>query len=191
MRQLPELTPGSRLGPYEIGEELGRGGIAVVYRARHTEVPGLGPLALKIAFRANEQRDKRFIREFERLRVVSIPGVARVFEAGATEELLWYAMDEIDGVAMDRRIGAAGGIDARPGATALQPPSETHRGETFTADDGSVVESPSIHHQSNAQKLLPLAGGRRLFEWNRVRRRRRVRRRHGQLEPSPLAPILS
>jgi tetratricopeptide (TPR) repeat protein len=85
----------------------------VVYKARHTEIRGLGRLAIKIAYRANEQRDKRFIREFERLRVIQIPGVARVVEAGATDDLLWYAMAEIDGISMDRRIGAAGGIDAR------------------------------------------------------------------------------
>jgi hypothetical protein len=113
VRQLTELAPGHRIGPYEIGEELGRGGIAIVYRARHLEIPGLGPLAIKIANRSNEQRAKRFIREFERLRVVTIPGVTRVVEAGATDELLWFAMEAINGVTMDKCIGAAGGIEAR------------------------------------------------------------------------------
>jgi len=106
MRHLPELEPGTRIGPYVIREELGRGGIAVVFRARHATMPGRGSLAIKVAFRTNEQRDRRFIREFERLRVIAIPGVARVYEAGATEDLLWYVMDEIPGMSMDRRISS-------------------------------------------------------------------------------------
>ena len=113
MRNLPELESGCRIGPYVIREELGRGGIAVVYQAHHATLPGRGDLAIKVAFRTNEQRDKRFIREFERLRVIAIPGVARVYEAGATEDLLWFVMDEIPGVSMDRQIAAADGVAGR------------------------------------------------------------------------------
>ncbi len=113
MRHLPELEPGTQLGPYVISDELGRGGIAVVYRAQHSTLPSQGALAIKVAFRTNEQRDKRFIREFERLRVIAIPGVARVYEAGATEDLLWYAMDEIPGISMDRQIASSDGVEGR------------------------------------------------------------------------------
>jgi hypothetical protein len=104
MRHLPELDPGTRVGPYVIGEALGRGGVAVVYRVQRAEGRGQADLAMKVAFQANSQRDKRFIREFERLRVIAIPGVARVYEAGSTDELLWYVMDAVPGAKMDRRI---------------------------------------------------------------------------------------
>ena len=106
MRNLPELESGSEVGPYVIGDELGRGGIAVVYQATHKHRPGPQRLAIKVSFRSSAQRDKRFIREFERLRVIAIPGVARVYEAGANEELLWYVMDEVPGTKMDRAIAA-------------------------------------------------------------------------------------
>ena len=73
MRNLPELKPGTLIGTYKVGAELGRGGIATVYEAENTAAPEQGPLAIKVAFRNNENRDKRFIREFERLRVVAYP----------------------------------------------------------------------------------------------------------------------
>jgi tetratricopeptide (TPR) repeat protein len=96
-----------------IGEELGRGGIAIVYRAVHRTLPSQGKLAIKVAFRSDSQRDKRFIREFERLRVIAIVGVARVYEAGATEDLLWYVMDEVPGHKMDRCIAAGRSVHGR------------------------------------------------------------------------------
>ena len=42
---------------------MGRGGIAVVHQATRADNPKLGPLAIKVAHRTNEQRDERFIRE--------------------------------------------------------------------------------------------------------------------------------
>lgn len=108
MRSLPDIPNGDQLGPYTIGAELGRGGIAIVYEAVDSRIPDQGPLAVKVAYRTNEQRDKRFIREFERLRVIALPGVARVYEAGMTDELIWYAMDQISGKPMNRAISGAG-----------------------------------------------------------------------------------
>lgn len=97
MDNLPNIQSGDRLGPYEVGAELGRGGIAIVCEARNVNDPNQAPLAIKIAHRTNAQRDRRFIREFERLRVISLPGVARVYDAGTTDELIWFVMDQIPG----------------------------------------------------------------------------------------------
>jgi len=113
VRHLPEIEPGTCIGPYLVGAELGRGGIAVVYQAKHRTAPELGRLAIKVAFQTNQQRDKRFMREFERLRVIAIPGVARVYEAGAEDDLLWYVMDEVPGLSMDRQIAAGRTVSER------------------------------------------------------------------------------
>jgi serine/threonine protein kinase len=58
------LEPGSRIGPYEVREPLGKGGMGEVYRARDT-APGRD-VALKILpelFAADADRLARFERE--------------------------------------------------------------------------------------------------------------------------------
>jgi serine/threonine-protein kinase len=102
MDNLPNIQSGDRLGPYEIGAELGRGGIAIVREARNVNDPTQAALAIKIAHRTNAQRDRRFIREFERLRVITLPGVARVYDAGTSDDLIWFVMDQIPGIPIHR-----------------------------------------------------------------------------------------
>jgi serine/threonine-protein kinase len=113
VRQLPDIPKHTRIGPYEVGAELGRGGVAVVYKATNTTAPEQGPLAIKVAFRNNENRDRRFVREFERLRVIALPGVVRVYDAGTTEQLIWYVMDQIEGQPMSRAMAAAPSVEEK------------------------------------------------------------------------------
>jgi hypothetical protein len=87
------LGPGSRLAGYQIGEELGRGGMAVVYRAydprleRHVALKILAPgLASDEAFR------QRFIRESRTAAAVDHPHIIPVFEAGEANGFLFIAM---------------------------------------------------------------------------------------------------
>ena len=113
MRSLPTISSGDVIGPYVLGPELGRGGIAVVHEARRADNPKMGPLAIKVAHRTNEQRDQRFIREFERLRVIALPGVARVYDAGTTDQLIWFVMDRIPGKPIHRVIQGIGDMHER------------------------------------------------------------------------------
>ena len=41
--------------------------------------------------------DRRFVREFEALRSLRLPGVVRVFEAGLEASLIWYSMEVVRG----------------------------------------------------------------------------------------------
>lgn len=116
MRSLPAIQPGDVIGPYRVGPELGRGGIAVVHEATRIDNPKMGPLAIKVAHRTNELRDQRFIREFERLRVIALPGVARVYDAGTTDQLIWFVMDQIEGKPIHHAIQGVGDVQKRVAA---------------------------------------------------------------------------
>lgn len=75
-----------RIGPYSILDELGRGGMGVVYRAEQHE-PVHRVVALKIIRPLHrEQLDARFRTECHTLARLRHPYVAQVYDAGETEE---------------------------------------------------------------------------------------------------------
>ncbi len=98
-----------QLGPYTIVKPIGRGATAVVYLARRAE----REYAVKVRARGDPELDRRFLREFEALRGLSVPGVVRVFDAGIGGELLWYAMEYVRGEPIRTWIEAAGPPELR------------------------------------------------------------------------------
>jgi eukaryotic-like serine/threonine-protein kinase len=80
------LTPGSRLGPYEIVAPIGAGGMGEVYRARD---PRLGrDVAIKVvseAASADEDRLRRFEQEARAVAALSHPNVLAIFDIGVGE----------------------------------------------------------------------------------------------------------
>ena len=71
------LTPGARLGPYEILSALGAGGMGEVYRARDTKLNR--DVAIKVLpdlFVSDAERLARFIREAQTLASLNHPNIA-------------------------------------------------------------------------------------------------------------------
>src|SRR3954469_13833930 len=103
------LSPGTRLGVYEVTGRLGAGGMGEVYRGRDTRLHR--DVALKIlpeAFARDPERLVRFEREARVLASLNHPNVAQVFgleESGAVRALV---MELVDGESLDRAIPAGG-----------------------------------------------------------------------------------
>jgi len=95
MTGLPALRPGHPVGPYTVEREVGRGATAVVVLGRD---PAGGTVAVKVRRRGVPAVDRRFLREFESMRALRLPGVVRVFDAGIEESLIWFSMEYVDGV---------------------------------------------------------------------------------------------
>src|SRR6516225_616826 len=78
-------TPGTIVGPYRLIEVLGEGGFGRVFRAEQ-EKPMRREVALKIIKLGMDTREviARFDAERQALAVMDHPGIARVFDAGAT-----------------------------------------------------------------------------------------------------------
>jgi hypothetical protein len=89
----------SDCGPYEILDEIDRGGMGIVYRARHKELNRI--VALKI-IRAGELADKIEIARFRREAMVAAnlthPGIVTVYEVVEKEQFIYYTMRYIEGV---------------------------------------------------------------------------------------------
>jgi serine/threonine protein kinase len=90
--------PGSQLAGYQLGEQIGRGGMAVVYRARDIRLDrwvALKILAPDIA--RDESFRQRFMRESRAAAAVDHPNIIPVFEAGEASGVLFIAMRYVSG----------------------------------------------------------------------------------------------
>ena len=89
------LSPGSRLGPYEVVSLLGAGGMGEVYRARD---PRLGrEVAVKVlpaSFTQDQDRLKRFEHEARSAGSLNHPGLLTVFDVG-TDDGCPYIVSEM------------------------------------------------------------------------------------------------
>jgi hypothetical protein len=95
------LSPGARLGHYEVLALIGKGGMGEVYRARDTQLKR--DVALKVlpeVFASNSDRLARFQREAEVLAALNHPNIAHIY--GLTENTL--VMELVEGPKLDDRL---------------------------------------------------------------------------------------
>src|SRR5438093_3745179 len=99
------LTPGSRLGPYEIISSAGAGGMGEVYRARDTRLERT--VAIKVLapqLSANAEYRQRFEREARTVAALSHPHICPVYDIGAQDGLDYLVMEYIEGESVAARI---------------------------------------------------------------------------------------
>jgi serine/threonine protein kinase len=95
-----ESREGRRVGEYEIMRELGRGGMGKVYLARRADAAFQKSVAIKILRpdAASPEVLSRFHREREILAGLDHPNIARLLDAGETEEgLPYFVMEYVEG----------------------------------------------------------------------------------------------
>ena len=89
---------GSHVAGYRLDEQIGRGGMAVVYRARDSRLDrrvALKILAPELA--RDEEFRQRFIRESRAAAAVDHPNIIPIYEAGEADGVLFIAMRFVDG----------------------------------------------------------------------------------------------
>jgi Tol biopolymer transport system component len=99
------LTPGTRLGAYEVVSLLGAGGMGEVYRARDTKLNR--DIALKIlpeVFTLDGDRTARFVREAQVLASLNHPNIGHIYgleDSGSTHALV---LELVEGPTLADRI---------------------------------------------------------------------------------------
>jgi WD40 repeat protein/serine/threonine protein kinase len=114
----PMIEPGDRIGVYRIVRKLGEGGFGVVFLAEQ-ERPVARPVAIKILKLGMDTREliARFEAERQALAMMDHPGIATVFDAGATDTgRPYFVMEHVAGESVvgycDReRMGVAGRLE--------------------------------------------------------------------------------
>ncbi len=107
--QPAELAPGSTFAGYRIEDEIGRGGMGVVYRA--TDLRLERPVALKLItpeLAADERFRERFLRESKLAASLGHPHILPIFSAGEEGGQLYLAMRYVEGGDLNRLVAAEG-----------------------------------------------------------------------------------
>ncbi|MGE5193693.1 MAG: serine/threonine protein kinase, partial [Deltaproteobacteria bacterium] len=87
-----------RIGPYQLLEKLGSGGMGTVYLGKHAETGRLVALKLLTASLARESGFvERFDREINALRKLKNPHIVELFDAGQEGDNYYYAMEYVAG----------------------------------------------------------------------------------------------
>ncbi|MFZ0278085.1 MAG: protein kinase [Candidatus Sulfotelmatobacter sp.] len=92
------LASGTKLGPYEIIELLGAGGMGEVYRARDARLDRM--VAIKIlpaAFSADSDRLHRFAQEARSASALNHPNIITIYELGQDGSTHYIAMELVEG----------------------------------------------------------------------------------------------
>ena len=88
-----------RIGNYEIIEEIGRGGMAVVYKALHTSLERIVAIKeLHSSLRDDRELVERFKREAKAAASLNHPNIVQVYDFWNDKNTYYLAMEYIDGV---------------------------------------------------------------------------------------------
>ncbi|MEM7477381.1 MAG: serine/threonine-protein kinase [Planctomycetota bacterium] len=93
---------GVRFAGYRIEQELARGGMGIVFKARQLATNRVVALKMMISGRAARDREiRRFIGEAEAAAKLDHPNIVPVFEAGSFEGYQYIAMGFVEGESLD------------------------------------------------------------------------------------------
>ncbi|MDP2004332.1 MAG: serine/threonine-protein kinase [Rubrivivax sp.] len=103
----PAVQPGQRLGAWEVVRALGSGGMGEVFEARRADGSYEGRAAVKLLKRGMDSAAvlQRFAQERQALARLSHPHIARLLDAGASEQgLPYFVLEYVDGQPVDAAV---------------------------------------------------------------------------------------
>src|SRR6202162_458481 len=101
------LTPGTRLGSYEVLAQIGAGGMGEVYQAHDTKLGR--DVAIKVlpeAFAHNADRLSRFQREAKMLASLNHPNIATIHGLEQSGDTSYLVMELVSGETLAERVKA-------------------------------------------------------------------------------------
>ena len=99
------ISPGTRFGPYEVADEIGAGGMGIVYRATDTTLDR--EVAIKVlpeSMAAAAERITRFDREAKTLASLNHPNIAQIYGLERSDDTTALVMELVEGPTLEDRI---------------------------------------------------------------------------------------
>jgi eukaryotic-like serine/threonine-protein kinase len=113
-------TPLSRLGDYDLLAEIGRGGMGVVFKARHVKLNRIVALKMILAGALAKADDlQRFNTEAAAAAQLQHPGIVALYEAGTLDNQPYFSMEYVHGSSLSQMI-SAGPLPGRRAAVYLE-----------------------------------------------------------------------
>jgi hypothetical protein len=147
----PVGVPPRAIAGYELLDELGRGGMGVVFKALQVSLGRM--VALKMVLAGDFQRPEgraRFLAEAAAVARLQHPNVVQIFECGTHEDRPYFSMELCQGGSLAERL-RSGPLLPREAAALLQAVAEGVQ----AAHDKSI-----IHRDLKPANILLASGGR-------------------------------
>ena len=99
------LTPGIKLGPYEIQSALGAGGMGEVYRARDTRLDRIVAIKVLAAhLSASAELTQRLEREARAISSLNHPHICHLYDVGTQDGTEFLVMELLEGQTLAERL---------------------------------------------------------------------------------------
>jgi hypothetical protein len=146
----PDLAAGSRFAGYEILGELGRGGMGVVYKARHVGLNRLVALKMILAGgHAGPDDLARFRGEAEAVARLKHANVVQIYDFGEAGGLPYFSLEFVEG----------GGLDKKLAGTPLLPTEAAALVETLAQAMAAAHAAGLVHRDLKPANVLLAADG--------------------------------
>ena len=143
-----------QFGRFELLEELGRGGMGVVFRARQTDLNRVVAIKMILVNRlASQDHIRRFYQEAQAAGRLSHPNIVGIHEVGEVHGQHFFSMDCIDGVDLKEVLAAGPAHSTLEVRSSLPSASPTSDSETTTDGSSSAGTSSSTRRIRPGERL--------------------------------------
>jgi Tol biopolymer transport system component len=154
------LTPGTRLGPYEIAGPLGAGGMGEVFRARDTRLGR--DVAVKVLpqhLSSNPEVRARFEREAKTVSSLNHPHICTLFDVGREGDTDYLVMELVEGETLAQRLEKG----------ALSPAEVLKLGEQIADALDRAHRAGVIHRDLKPGNVMLTRSGAKLMDFGLAR----------------------
>jgi serine/threonine protein kinase/Tol biopolymer transport system component len=148
------LSPGTRLGPYEIVGTIGAGGMGEVYKAQDTRLERV--VALKViqsAFAASKEMRERFEREARAISALDHPNICILYDVSHDADVSFLVMQYLEGETLADRLARAG----KPVSDPSRPASGSGETSVATVSRGPIPFDTALRYATEIASALDAA----------------------------------